>query len=108
MRLGIVGYRNYNNYEEFCKVVQYIIELYQQPEAIISGGHTDKYGNTKSGRHRGGSADTDGTDFLPVAGLSSVFNQVMALASNSRRPHMSQTQAGKLGTVTSSSSNQVK
>jgi len=44
----------------------------------------------------------------PVAGLSSVFNQVIARGSNSRRPHISQTQAGKLGTVTNSSSNQVK
>lgn len=47
-------------------------------------------------------------DFLPVAGSSSAFNQAIALESNSRRPHMSQTQAGKLGTVISSSSNQVK
>lgn len=49
MKLGIVGYRNYNNYEEFKQVVNYIIDLYQQPEAIVSGGHTDKYGNTKPG-----------------------------------------------------------
>ena len=49
MKLGIVGYRNYNNYEEFKQVINYIITLYQKPEIIISGGHTDKYGNTKPG-----------------------------------------------------------
>ena len=41
--------RKYNNYEEFCQVVQYIIDLYQQPEVIVSGGHVDKYGHTKPG-----------------------------------------------------------
>jgi hypothetical protein len=45
---------------------------------------------------------------LPVSGLRMVANQAMARASYSRRPQTSHTQAGKLGTVTSSSSSQVK
>jgi len=45
---------------------------------------------------------------LPVSGLRSMTSQEMARASYSRRPQTSHTQAGKLGTVTSSSSSQVK
>jgi hypothetical protein len=48
------------------------------------------------------------TEERPVAGLSKMFNQVMARGSNSLRPHISQTQAGKFGTVTNSVFNQVK
>jgi len=45
---------------------------------------------------------------LPVSGLRMVANQAMARESYSRRRQTSHTQAGKLGTVTSSSSSQVK
>lgn len=39
MRLGIVGYRNYNDYENFCiEVNKYLNGV--KPEMIISGGAT--------------------------------------------------------------------
>ena len=44
---------------------------------------------------------------LPAFGLRSRDNWFMADASNSRRPHTSQTQAGKSGTVIRSFPNQV-
>lgn len=49
MNLGIVGSRHYNNYEEFCSVVSQIIDMWGLPNNVVSGGHTDKYGNTKPG-----------------------------------------------------------
>ena len=45
---------------------------------------------------------------LPALGLSSIVSQAMARSSNSRLPHMSQIQAGKLGTMINSSPSQVK
>lgn len=48
------------------------------------------------------------SDRRPVSGFSSVFSQFTARISYSRRPQTSQIQAGKFGTVTSSSFNQVK
>ena len=45
---------------------------------------------------------------LPAFGFNSIVNHAMARSSNSRLPHMSQTQAGKLGTMISSSPSQVK
>jgi len=45
---------------------------------------------------------------LPVSGLSMMVNQSTARWSYSRRPQISHTQAGKLGTLTNSSSTQVK
>lgn len=45
---------------------------------------------------------------FPAFGLSSMVSQEMARSSNSRLPHMSQIQAGKLGTMISSSPSQVK
>jgi hypothetical protein len=47
--LGLIGYRNYNNYDEFCKVADQIVQKHGRPLNIISGGHLDKYGNIKSG-----------------------------------------------------------
>ena len=47
-------------------------------------------------------------DDLPVFGLKSIVSHEIARSSYSRRPHTSQTQAGKFGTVISSSLNQVK
>jgi hypothetical protein len=44
----------------------------------------------------------------PAFGLRSMVSHEMAFSSYSRRPHTSQTQAGKFGTVTSSSFSQVK
>ncbi len=45
---------------------------------------------------------------FPAFGLSSIVSQEMARSSYSRLPHMSQIQAGKLGTMISSSPSQVK
>lgn len=45
---------------------------------------------------------------LPAFGSRSMVSQEMARSSYSRLPHMSQTQAGKFGTVISSSPSQVK
>jgi hypothetical protein len=47
--LGIVGYRGYNDYNNFKVYVDKIIETYGIPKFIVSGGHTDKYGNNKPG-----------------------------------------------------------
>jgi hypothetical protein len=44
----------------------------------------------------------------PVSGFKSIFSQVIARLSYSRRPHKSQTQAGKFGTVINSSFSHVK
>lgn len=39
MKLALVGSRNYTNYEEFCDVVDDVLEGWEQtPECIISGG----------------------------------------------------------------------
>jgi hypothetical protein len=45
---------------------------------------------------------------FPAFGLRSIVSQEMACSSYSRFPHMSHTQAGKLGTVINSSPSQVK
>ena len=45
---------------------------------------------------------------FPAFGSRSIASQEMARSSYSRLPHMSQIQAGKLGTVMSSSPSQVK
>lgn len=47
--LGIVGSRHYTNYGEFISVVNQIVYIYGTPANIVSGGHLDKYGNTKPG-----------------------------------------------------------
>ena len=45
---------------------------------------------------------------FPALGLRNIVNQEMARSSNSRLPHISQTQAGKLGTMINSSPSHVK
>ena len=47
--LGLVGSRQYTNYDEFCNVVNQIINKYGIPTNIISGGHLDRYGRIKPG-----------------------------------------------------------
>ena len=47
--LGIVGSRHYENYSEFTSVINQLLAIYGKPNKVVSGGHTDKYGNIKSG-----------------------------------------------------------